>query len=134
MTRTIILVRHGKACSLDAFEKDIDRVLTQRGVNDGYKVAGKILESGYKIDLILSSPAARASHSALIFARSMNLNAEKVRIIDSLYHGSDSKILDILNDLPEEVETVAVFSHNPPGRTPYPRSNKLPANNRRGNN
>jgi len=113
MKRTVLLVRHGKACSLDAFEKDIDRVLTQRGVNDGYRVSYNIKEAGIQPDLFLTSPAARASHSAMIFARAMNIRAESIRVIDSLYHGSASSIINTLTKLPEDIKTVAVFSHNP---------------------
>jgi len=113
MKRTVILVRHGKACSPDTFEKDIDRVLTERGVNDGYKVAKKILESGIKPDLILTSPATRASHSALIFARAMNTGTDIVRVTDNMYFGSGSKMLDEISALPDEVKIVALFGHNP---------------------
>ena len=113
MKRTVILVRHGKACSLDTFEKDIDRVLIARGVNDGYKVAKKLLKSGIKPDIILTSPAARASHSALIFARAMNTGTDIVRVIENMYYGSGSKMLDEISALPEEVKTVALFGHNP---------------------
>ncbi|MBS0011447.1 MAG: histidine phosphatase family protein [Bacteroidales bacterium] len=113
MKRTVILVRHGKACALDAFEKDIDRVLTERGVNDGYKVAKKILKAGIKPDIILTSPAARASHSALIFARAMKTGTEIVKVREDFYHGSGSKMLKEVAGLPDEIGTVALFAHNP---------------------
>ena len=113
MKRTVLLVRHGKACSLEAFEKDIDRVLTERGVNDGYKVAKKILEKGFKPDLILTSPATRASHSALIFARAMNTGTSIIRVIENMYYGSGPKILDKIEALPDGVKIVALFGHNP---------------------
>ncbi len=113
MKRTVLLVRHGKACSHEAFEKDIDRVLTERGVNDGYKVAKKILEQGIKPDLILTSPATRASHSAMIFARAMNTGTGIIRVIENMYFGSGQKILDKIAALPDEVKIVALFGHNP---------------------
>jgi len=113
MKRTIILVRHGKACAHNIFEKDIDRVLIKRGVNDGYKVARKILKSGIKPDLILTSPAARASHSALIFARAMKTGTYIIRVLDGFYPGSGSKMLDAIASLDDEVRTVALFAHNP---------------------
>ena len=113
MKRTVLLVRHGKACSLDAFEKDIDRVLTERGVNDGYKVAKNILEQGIKPDLILASPATRACHSALIFTRAMNTGTGIVKVIENMYYGSEPKMLDEISALPYEVKVVALFGHNP---------------------
>lgn len=113
MKRTIILVRHGKACSPDAFEKDIDRVLTKRGVNDGYKVARKIMKSGLIPEVLLTSPAARASHSALIFARVMKTGSHKVRLIDEMYHGAGEKMLEEISLLTDDIKTVALFAHNP---------------------
>ena len=113
MIRTVILVRHGKAVSYDAFKKDIDRVLAERGVNDGYKVAAKLIQNGDVPDLILSSPAARASHTALIFARAMNIGSSKVKVMDKFYHCSGNTMLDFLYTLPDDIETVAVAAHNP---------------------
>lgn len=113
MKRTVILVRHGKACDHDIFEKDIDRVLTKRGVNDGYKVSRKILKSGIKPDTILTSPAARASHSACIFARAMKTGMEIIKVEDDFYPGSGSKMLNAIESLDNEVRTVALFAHNP---------------------
>ncbi|MDT8401049.1 MAG: hypothetical protein RQ743_05075 [Bacteroidales bacterium] len=113
MKRTIILVRHGKACAHDIFEKDIDRVLIKRGVNDGYKVAKKILKTGTKPDMILTSPASRASHSAFIFARAMKTATDKIRVVEGFYPGSGSKMMDAIASLDDEVRTVALFAHNP---------------------
>lgn len=113
MKRTVILVRHGKACSPDAFEKDIDRVLAKRGVNDGYKVAREVMKSGIIPEVMLTSPAARASHSALIFARAMKTGSDKVRVIDEMYHGAGEKMLEEISLLADDIKTVALFAHNP---------------------
>ena len=113
MLRTVILVRHGKAVSYDAFKKDIDRVLAERGVNDGYKVASKLIQNGDVPDLILSSPAARASHTALIFARAMNIGSREVKMMDKFYHCSASTMLDALYELPDDIMTVVIAAHNP---------------------
>ncbi|HUS86224.1 MAG TPA: histidine phosphatase family protein [Bacteroidales bacterium] len=113
MKKEIILVRHGKACSLDAFDKDIDRVLMERGVNDGYKVAESMLEKKVVPDLILTSPAARASQTALIFARALKTGSGIVNILDKLYHCSGDCILKQVCALPEDVNSVMVVAHNP---------------------
>lgn len=113
MKKTLLLVRHGKACSLDAFERDIDRVLIKRGVSDGYKVAGKLIQEGIVPELILSSPAARASHSAMIFTRAMHISSEIIKVLDILYHGSVHEMIEEIINVPDEINTVAIFSHNP---------------------
>jgi len=113
MKRTVIVVRHGKACAHDIFERDIDRVLTKRGVNDAYKVSKKILKSGIKPDVIMTSPAARASHSAFIFSRAMKTGTDNIRVIKDFYPGSSSKMMEEIAALGDDVRTVAVFAHNP---------------------
>lgn len=113
MKKTLILVRHGKACSYDAFPKDIDRVLTQRGVNDGYRVAKHLMVQGIIPELIYTSPAARASHTALIFARAMEIDSSIIQVADRLFHCSADCILDIVSGTPDEISTVMVAAHNP---------------------
>lgn len=113
MKRTVIIVRHGKACAHDIFERDIDRVLTKRGVNDAYKVSKKILKSGIKPDVILTSPAARASHSAIIFSRAMKTGTEIIRVVKDFYPGSATKMTEEIAALDDDVRTVALFAHNP---------------------
>ncbi|MGM0667970.1 MAG: SixA phosphatase family protein [Bacteroidota bacterium] len=113
MKRNVIIVRHGKACAHDIFERDIDRVLTKRGVNDAYKVSKKILKSGIKPDVILTSPAARASHSACIFSRAMKTGTEIIRVVKDFYPGSASKMIEEIAALDDDVRTVALFAHNP---------------------
>ena len=113
MKRKIVLIRHGKAAPMDAFKKDIDRVLMERGVNDGYKVGYKLVEEGIKPDLILTSPAARASHTALILTRAMRVGSDILKVVDNLYHCTTESILSEINALPGSVETVFVVAHNP---------------------
>jgi len=111
--KEVILVRHGKACSLDAFEKDIDRVLIERGVNDGYKVANELTRRGIKPDIIITSPAARASHTAMIIARALKAGSDIISIADSLYHCSVDCITDFISALPDDISSVMFVAHNP---------------------
>lgn len=111
--KEIILIRHGKACSLDAFHKDIDRVLMERGVNDGYRVAEILIEKGVKPDIILTSPAARANHTALIFSRALNTGTEIVKIKKEFFHCSDETFLNDIYSLPDNINSVMIVAHNP---------------------
>lgn len=113
MKRKIILIRHGKAAPMETFKKDIDRVLQERGVNDGYKVGYKLVEDGIKPDIILTSPAARASHTALILARAMRIGNGITKVVDSLYHCTADSIMDDILSLPDSLTTVFVVAHNP---------------------
>ncbi len=113
MSKEIILVRHGKAVSPDTFTRDIDRVLAERGINDGYKVGEKLKSEGIKPDLILTSPAARASHTALILSRALNSGTAKIKVIKNFYHCSDDTFLDEIYLLDNKINTVIISAHNP---------------------
>lgn len=113
MKRQIILIRHGKAAAPDAYKKDIDRVLMERGVNDGYKVGYKLVEEGVLPDVILTSPAARASHTALILSRAMRIGTDIVKVVENLYHCTTDSILNEIFALPDSIGTVFIVAHNP---------------------
>lgn len=113
MKKEIILVRHGKAADHTTYKRDIDRVLTERGVSDAYKMGEKLIEEGITPDLILTSPAARANHTALIISRVMKLKEEKLKFVNRLYHCSADTFLDEIYALPEEIKSVMMVAHNP---------------------
>ena len=113
MKRTIVLIRHGKAVPTDTFKKDIDRVLAERGVNDAYKVGYKLVEEKIMPDMILTSPAARASHSALILTRAMRVSSGLIRVIDSLYHCTTDSVISEITTIPDDIQTLFLVGHNP---------------------
>lgn len=113
MKKTIVLIRHGKAVPIDTFKKDIDRVLAERGVNDGYKVGYKLVEDRIIPDLILTSPAARASHTAHILTRAMRVSSEMIKIIDTLYHCTTDSVMSEIKAVPDDIRTLFLVGHNP---------------------
>jgi phosphohistidine phosphatase len=113
MKKEIILVRHGKAADHNTYKRDIDRVLTERGVGDGYKIGEKLIKEGITPDLILTSPAARANHTALIIARVMKFEEDKLKFVNRLYHCSADTFLDEIYALPEDISSVMMVAHNP---------------------
>ncbi len=113
MSKEIILVRHGKAADHNTYKRDIDRVLTERGVSDGYKIAEELSAKGVLPDLIITSPAARASHTALIISRVLKRNTDNTKIESLLYHCSADVFLEVIYSLPEDINSVMIVAHNP---------------------
>ena len=64
-------------------------------------------------DLIISSPAARALHTAIIYARQLSFPMHRVRINGLLYHGGSGGILEMLQQLDQRFDSVMVVGHNP---------------------
>ncbi len=113
MMKRLVLVRHAKAVQW-GYEDDFNRDLTDRGVSDAGKVSAFLKEKGIRPDLIITSPAARALQTAMIFAGTFNYPEEKVVEEEEMFHGfTTGGFLDYLGDIPDGIETVFFFGHNP---------------------
>ncbi len=107
------IVRHGKALQDYQSIDDIDRPLIEKGILYSITAANQLRKKYSVPDLIISSPAARALHTAHIFARILGYPSEKVSVNDALYlHGEDAA-LDILYALPDQITDVMIVAHNP---------------------
>lgn len=64
------------------------------------------------IDLAVVSPADRARSTWVIVSAELDVPPQ-TRIDDRVYAASDSELLDIVRELPDELDTVALVGHNP---------------------
>jgi phosphohistidine phosphatase len=111
--KTLILIRHAKSSWEDINQKDIDRPLNERGKKDAPEMAKRLKDKGINIDLFVASPAKRAKKTAKLFAAEYNGNGDDVMVIEELYEPSIESFMNVINQLPDNKSTVAVFSHNP---------------------
>jgi phosphohistidine phosphatase len=106
--KTIILIRHAKSSWKFPDLKDIERPLKKRGVRDAAMMATVLQDMHLHLDKIISSPAVRAMSTAKAFAAEENI------VVDQrLYLESKSKILNLLKDLDNNYQCIALVSHNP---------------------
>lgn len=111
--RTLYLVRHAKSSWDSPGLRDFDRPLNERGMNDAPKMAKNLLKMGIKPDLIVSSPAKRALTTAQFFAKTLEVPDDAFRQDPHIYEAYSTDILRIISKLPESVQTVMLFGHNP---------------------
>ncbi len=111
--KTLTIVRHGKSSWDYTDVNDIDRPLKVRGINDAYTMAQRLDSAGHKCDLIISSPASRAIHTALIFSRVLNISDEKMKINSGLFHAGEDEIMDIIYGVDDQVSALMIYGHNP---------------------
>jgi phosphohistidine phosphatase len=112
MERKLLIVRHGKS-SWETIVDDIDRPLTERGVKNAYEMARRIKDDGNVPDAIYSSPANRALHTAIIMARVWEIPENDINISRDLYLPDEDDIFSVISGVPDEIETIAIFGHNP---------------------
>ena len=111
--KTIIIVRHAKSSWDDLSLSDFDRPLNERGKHDAPIMAERLLKKQPTIQAFISSPAKRARKTATIFAKTYGLEKGDVQLKDDLYMASESVFYSVISQLPESVNSIAVFAHNP---------------------
>ncbi len=112
MQKTLFIIRHGKS-SWESEVKDIDRPLTERGVRNSYEMATRLANANLIPELVYSSSAARALHTAVIMTRVWELPDKSFSIRELLYMSGAAEIDAVLAEIPEEVNSVAIYGHNP---------------------
>lgn len=110
MIKKIIIVRHAKSSWADISLSDFDRSLDQRGLNDAPVMAELLRDTGHYPQKIVSSTAVRAKSTATFFSDIFRIPVE---FADSLYHGQPNDYLNQMVQLPENIQCVALFGHNP---------------------
>jgi len=112
-TKVLHIVRHAKSSWDFDGTADIDRTLKERGIRNSYEVSRKMKLSNLIPEKVLSSPAMRALHTAVIFARVFEYPLSRLEINQSLYESSAISIIDMLRALDDNLKSVMIFGHNP---------------------
>ena len=110
--KKVFIIRHSKS-DQSFFGNDFERPLNERGKLDAPIMAKRLLEKQGKIDAFVSSPAKRAKKTAELFTETFDKTSDNIILISALYHASVEVLYDVISALPDNLDTVAIFSHNP---------------------
>lgn len=113
MYKQLFIVRHGKSTWSYGNTSDIDRPLKERGINDGYGMAERLLAKKLNPQKIISSPAIRALHSSTIFARVFGYPYPNIELHEDIYFADKTTMLNLIKGVHEPHESLMVFGHNP---------------------
>lgn len=113
--KTIFLIRHAKAEDSTLLKSDFDRQLKSSGKKKAKEIAGQLKD---KINfesntIVLSSSAQRAIETAIIFCQEWSYPIQRIIQLDTIYEAHYLTILSEINKLPNTVDTVILFGHNP---------------------
>ena len=111
--KTLILIRHAKSSWDDAGLSDFERPLNDRGKRDAPAMAERLYERGIKIDAFVTSPATRAKKTAEQFVKKYKKEKSELQLKTELYMAEEESFNDVVSKLDNDVDCVAVFSHNP---------------------
>lgn len=110
--KTLVLCRHAKS-DWPYGVSDINRPLKGRGIKDAGYLGDLLEDQGFDPDLIISSPANRAHSTSQIIAAKLGYDTADIKIVQSVYHEGKDSLLALIKQLPESVDKVMIFGHNP---------------------
>jgi phosphohistidine phosphatase len=113
MSKQVILVRHGNAKSGTYDIPDFDRTLDSVGISEAQEMAFRLKNRNLIPEMLVSSPAIRAISTARIFAGIWSKEPEDILIKEVMYESSTSSLLNIVNGLADDINSIALFGHNP---------------------
>jgi phosphohistidine phosphatase len=111
--KNLVIIRHAKSSWSDPTHDDFDRSLNPRGFMDAPEMGRRLAEKSIKVDRIISSTANRARTTAEIFMQVLDLPKDGLDLRDELYLASADEIMNLIRDLENTWDDVALVGHNP---------------------
>jgi phosphohistidine phosphatase len=111
--KVLYIVRHAKSSWDYENVADVDRPLKAKGIKSAYEVARSIKLKDNLPDLIITSPANRALHTAIILARIFDTPAGQVQIDNGFYESTFRYCLEKIKGTNDAVNTLMIIGHNP---------------------
>lgn len=111
--KKVYIVRHAKSSWDNPGLSDHDRPLLEKGKKRTALVGYFLAEKNISVDLIISSSAVRAYETAKIIAKYIAYPAEDIKIDSGIYHTDADSIVDGIYALPNDIQSVMFFGHNP---------------------
>lgn len=113
MSKTIHIIRHGKAEPFGLVSSDFQRTLAPRGAADAKKAGIELRNRGAKPDLLISSPAPRALYTLRLIAEALKLDPESILTDSLIYEGGVGDLLGLIRAFPDSVGEAMFCGHNP---------------------
>lgn len=113
MSKNLYLVRHGQTAEKATDQDDFDRQLTSKGLQDSSRIGRHLYNKKVKPDIIVSSPALRARTTAELIAEQIHYDTTKIHLNEDIYEASIRILLQVVNQLKNEWDTIILVGHNP---------------------
>ena len=110
--KNLILVRHGKS-GYENFTTDKNRQISETGIERTVKVALDSKDFIDKTYAFWSSSAERAAATAAIFSEIIPIEKDLIYFTDDLYTFDIKALQNIIHSIPNEIDKIVVFGHNP---------------------
>ena len=113
MPRFLYLMRHAQSADKHPSQPDKERELTLQGTRDALSIGVHLYQQKINSDLILSSTATRAKHTADLVADAAKVMPDKIQLEEELYTASVRTFLELINQIDDTFNAVMCVGHNP---------------------
>ena len=111
--KTLLIVRHAKSDWNNEDLSDFDRPLNARGRRNAPDMGKRIKKHALIPDLIWSSGALRARHTAELIAKEIGYPEESIVYDDHLYHAGHNSLLEQIKQQDDQHRFLMLVGHNP---------------------
>lgn len=111
--KVFYLIRHAKSSWGDPTLRDFERPLNNRGLRDAPFMSQLLKGKGEIPNQIISSPALRAHTTSKYFAKAFDIAEEAIVLEKNIYEAYPEQVIEIIQGLDDELQTVFLFGHNP---------------------
>ena len=113
MSRFLYLMRHAQSADRHPSQSDKERELTPTGLNDAISIGAYLHRQKINFDLIVSSTAVRAKHTAELVVDASKMMPDKIQLDEELFTASVRTFLAVVNQLDDALSHVMCVGHNP---------------------
>lgn len=113
MSHFLYLMRHAQSADKHLSQSDKERELTPKGLNDAILIGAYLHRQKINFDLVVSSTAVRAKHTAELVIDAAKLMPDKIQLDDELFTASVRTFLSVVNQLHDSFSHVMCVGHNP---------------------
>jgi len=110
--KQLLLLRHAKS-SWESLAEDRNRSLTEGRVNRIKRMAKASSELFKSYEVVFSSPANRAMHTACVMMCEVQMPFEYFNLREQLYTFKVSELINFIKSLPDHYSKVICVGHNP---------------------
>ncbi|MDR4500923.1 MAG: histidine phosphatase family protein [Nitrospirales bacterium] len=110
--KTLYVFRHAEAASTDRNGTDYDRPLHERGKSEAF-VMGQRLLSWPKPDIIISSPALRATTTATLLATAISYPLPRIVFDKQVYEAEMEDLFLVIREIDDSLSCAMLVGHNP---------------------
>ena len=110
--KKILFTRHAKSSNSISSNRDHDRELNPRGVQDAEDMGKRLFKNNIFPDLYITSSAKRAKSTCEIVKRELK-NDSEIIIDKRIYYNGIKGVLDNIYSVNNNIKFIAMFGHNP---------------------